>query len=155
MRPWSLPGTNRLRFALHGGQRLPLPLPLPLHLHLHLQLVIASSIILALTLVVTTWWNVSAQRQQLQADITRQARGLARTAALASRYLVIADKFDELESLLLRLALYPDLMELVVTDPAGRVLSNVRASEQGPVAAFDNLQRFPPTLSRRNYSPLR
>ncbi|WP_419636146.1 hypothetical protein [Thiolapillus sp.] len=22
MRPWSLPGTNRLRFALHGGQRL-------------------------------------------------------------------------------------------------------------------------------------
>ncbi|WP_419607747.1 hypothetical protein, partial [Thiolapillus sp.] len=21
MRPWSLPGTNRLRFALHGGQR--------------------------------------------------------------------------------------------------------------------------------------
>ena len=23
MRPWSLPGTNRLRFALHGGQRAP------------------------------------------------------------------------------------------------------------------------------------
>ncbi len=26
MRPWSLPGTNRLRFALHGGQRPSQPL---------------------------------------------------------------------------------------------------------------------------------
>ena len=29
MRPWSLPGTNRLRFALHGGQRQERHAPLP------------------------------------------------------------------------------------------------------------------------------
>lgn len=84
----------------------------------------------------TTWWNVSAQRQQLQADITRQARGLARTAALASRYLVITDKFDELESLLLRLALYPDLMELGGHGSSGAGIVKCTCLGTGPCGGF-------------------
>jgi len=85
-------------------------------LPLHLQIVFASSLVLVITLMVTTWWNVEQQRQQLLDDVTRQASGLAHMAALASRYMVIAQKLDELESMLISLAFYPDLVELAVMD---------------------------------------
>ncbi|HED34835.1 MAG TPA: EAL domain-containing protein [Gammaproteobacteria bacterium] len=114
-------------------------------LPLHLQIVFASSFVLVITLMVTTWWNVAQQRQQLIDDVTRQASGLAHMAALASRYMVIAQKLDELESMLISLAFYPDLMELAVMDKEAQILSDVQASENGPKVSFEQLQRTLPT----------
>jgi len=112
------------------------------NLPLHLQLALASSMILLITLLLTTSWNVREQRHQLLENNTRQALGLARTAALASRYLVIADKLDELEELLLRLAHYPDLIELAALDNDGHVLSDIHVRDGKPFANFD-YSRYP------------
>ncbi len=113
-------------------------------LPLHLQIVFASSLVLVITLMVTTWWNVEQQRQQLIDDVTRQASGLAHMAALASRYMVIAQKLDELESMLISLAFYPDLVELAVMDKDARILSDIQVSESGPKVSFEQLQRTLP-----------
>ena len=110
-------------------------------LPLYLQIIFASSLVLLVTLMMSTWWNIKQQRQQLINDITRQASGLARTASLASRYMVIAEKLDELESMLISLAFYPDLIELVVMDKNGKMLSDVHASDNGPKVFYDRLQR--------------
>ncbi len=110
-------------------------------LPLYLQIIFASSLVLLVTLMMSTWWNIKQQRQQLINDITRQASGLARTASLASRYMVIAEKLDELESMLISLAFYPDLIELVVMDKNGKMLSDVHASDSGPKVFYDRLQR--------------
>ncbi|VAW68115.1 diguanylate cyclase/phosphodiesterase (GGDEF & EAL domains) with PAS/PAC sensor(s) [hydrothermal vent metagenome] len=113
-------------------------------LPLHLQIVFASSLVIIVTLMITTWWNVDQQRQQLLDDITQQASGLARTASLASRYMVIAEKLDELESMLLSLAFYPDLIQLVVMDKKANVLSDIHTSIHGPKVSYDNLHHEQP-----------
>ncbi len=99
------------------------------NLPLHIQLALASSVVLLITLLLTTGWNVREQRKQLLDNNLRQALGLARTAALASRYLVIADKLDELEELMLRLAHYPDLSEISAIDTEGRILTDIHVDE--------------------------
>ncbi len=106
------------------------------NLPLHLQIALASSVILMITLLLTTLWNVREQQQQLLENNARQAIGLARTAALASRYLVIADKLDELEELMLRLAHYPDLRELAALDDQGQILTDIHASEGEPKVSY-------------------
>ena len=118
-------------------------------LSLHVQIIIASSLVLIGTLMVTTWWNVTQQRQQLLEDISLQASGLAHTASLASRYLVIAEKFDELETMLLSLAFYPDLLELMVMNEKAQVLSDIHISPEGPKVSYNNLKRnLPKTLQK-------
>jgi diguanylate cyclase (GGDEF)-like protein/PAS domain S-box-containing protein len=107
------------------------------NLPLHLQVALASSVILLVTLLLTTSWSVREQRKQLLENNTRQAFGLARTAALASRYLVIADKLDELEELMLRLAHYPDLLELTVLDNDGRVLTDIHVVNHESTVSYD------------------
>ena len=106
------------------------------NLPLHLQIALTSSIILLFTLLLTTSWSVKEQREQLLENNARQALGLARTAALASRYLVIADKLDELEELMLRLAHYPDLLELAVLDNEGRILTDIHVNQQQPQVSY-------------------
>jgi len=123
-------------------------------LPLYLQIVFASSLVLMITLMVSTWWNVYQQRQQLQEDVARQATGLAHMVSLASRYVVISRKYDELESMLISLAFYPDLMELAVMDEKGQILSDVHMTEAGPKVSFDQLQRALPQELQSGSEPL-
>ncbi len=111
-------------------------------LPLHQQLVLASTLLLLLTLLVTTARNLQLQRQLLIGETVAEGTGLARSAALVTRNLLINNQYDDLEPLLKKLALYPDLEELTVFDAQGRVLSDVRRNE-------DNLQPDFPPLRRR------
>jgi diguanylate cyclase (GGDEF)-like protein/PAS domain S-box-containing protein len=110
-------------------------------LSLHRQLILVSSLLLLVTLLVTTLWNVQAQRRQLIDEAVAKATSLAQSAALASREKLVREHFDDLEALLLQLALFPDLIELAVLDPAGRLLADVRQTDQGPRPDYRNLQR--------------
>jgi D-alanine-D-alanine ligase-like ATP-grasp enzyme len=83
-------------------------------LSLHRQLILVSSLLLLVTLLVTTLWNVQAQRRQLIDEAVAKATSLAQSAALASREKLVREHFDDLEALLLQLALFPDLIELAV-----------------------------------------
>ncbi len=114
---------------------------------LHRQLVLASTLLLLLTLLVTTAWNLRVQRDQLIEEAVEKGSSLARSTALAARSLLVGEHYDELEALLLQLALYPDLVELAVFDREGRVLSDVRKGEEGPLPEYGILQRqLPPEL---------
>ncbi len=114
---------------------------------LHRQLVLASTLLLLLTLLVTTAWNLRVQRDQLIEEAVEKGSSLARSTALAARSLLVGEHYDELEALLLQLALYPDLVELAVFDSEGRVLSDVRKGEEGPLPEYGILQRqLPPEL---------
>jgi len=110
-------------------------------LSLHRQLILVSSLLLLVTLLVTTLWNLQAQRRQLIDEAVAKATSLAQSTALASRDLLVREQYDDLEALLLQLALYPDLIELAVTDPMGRVLADVLQTDQGPMPDYQKLQR--------------
>ncbi len=117
-------------------------------LPLHRQLVLVSSLLLLATMLVTTAWNIQAQRRQLVSEAVEKARSLAQSASLASRDMLVRQQFDDLEALLLQLALYPDLEELAVFDTAGRVLAHVVKTPRGPQPDYRRLRRdLPQALS--------
>ncbi len=124
-------------------------------LSLHRQLVVASTLLLLLTLMATTAWNLQSQRRQLIDEATDKAHSLAQSTALAARSLLVRESYDDLESLLLQLALYPDLMELAVLDADGRILADVLQSPEGPQPVYERLTRtLPSSLSERSVSGL-
>ncbi len=120
-------------------------------LSLHYQLILVSTLLLLTTLLLTTLWNLQSQRSRMIEESVEKALSLAKSTALASRSLLISEQFDDLEALLLQLALYPDLEELVVLDRQGRVLADVVHAENGPQPVYANLQRpLPPELADGN-----
>jgi len=76
-------------------------------LRLHTQLALASGILLAITIAITTWFNIQSQRQTLVDNTTREAISLAKNISIVSSYLVITNKLDELESVLIQFTAFP------------------------------------------------
>ncbi|RMG50683.1 MAG: hypothetical protein D6717_13610, partial [Gammaproteobacteria bacterium] len=111
---------------------------------LHAQLILVSALVMLLSLGATTLWSAREERDRLLQEHERQGQSLARMIALASSYQLIAERYDELESLLLKFALFPSVRDLVVTDGSGRVLAHVSSTSSGPRARFDVLQLASP-----------
>ncbi len=116
---------------------------------LHIQLLLVSSVLMLLTLLATSYWSVEREKQRLLDDHLQKDQSLAQMAALASAYHVIAQRLDELESLLLKFALFPSVTDLTVMDEHGRILSRVRASPKGPEAVYDSLTLPIPEQARK------
>ena len=104
-------------------------------LRLHIQLALASGILLAITITITTWFNIQSQRQTLVDNITNEATSLAKNISIASSYLVITNKLDELESLLLQLTSFPILSMTKVISVDGQILSHAKKLTSGEVIA--------------------
>ncbi len=115
---------------------------------LHIQLLLVSSLLMLLTLMATTYWSVEREKQRLLEDHLQQDQSLAQMVALSSTYHVIARRLDELESLLLKFALFPSVVDLAVMDEQGNILSRIRTSDDGPVAAYDQLRIPVPEAAR-------
>lgn len=110
-------------------------------LPLHRQLILVSTVLLLVTLLVTTLFTVQAQRRQLIDEEIEKSAGLARSTALAARPLLVGQHYDDLEALLMQLALYPDLKALTVFDASGRALAHVVRTPQGPQPDYSRLPR--------------
>ncbi len=113
-------------------------------LPLHRQLILVSTALLLVTLLVTTLLTLQAQRRQLIAEEIEKSGGLARSTALAARPLLVGQRYDDLEALLMQLALYPDLRELTVFDASGRSLAHVISTAEGPRPDYRRLPRALP-----------
>ncbi len=124
-------------------------------LGLHAQLILVSGLIMGISLLATTLWSVHEERDRLLEEYRQQDLSLARMIALASGYQVIAGRLDELESLLLKFALFPSVEELAVTDAQGRVLSRVRVEKGSPRAAYDQLKLAVPQTTKTGAASVR
>ena len=108
-------------------------------LRLYVQLAIASGILLAITIAVATWFNISTQKKGIIEDTTNEAISLARNVAITSRNLVITDKLDELETQLIQSASFPGVTMIRVFNIKGESLSHVRKDGSGEIMViYDN-----------------
>ena len=93
------------------------------------QLMLLISVIL---LVVIAAHSGFTQRQQVataQSGIENQANALVKNLAVSVAKPLVLGSLDELDNFLLRSLEFPDVLELLITDPDGRILSHVRRAE--------------------------
>jgi len=118
-------------------------------LKLHIQLAIASGILLAITITITTYFNIKHQQQTLIDNTTLQVSSLANNIAIVSSYLVITNKLDELELLLVQSASYPVVSEIRVLSTNGNPLSHAVKQPSGEVTADYNLKQISPPIENQ------
>lgn len=89
-------------------------------------------LISAILLVVIAAQSGFTQRQQLataQKGIENQANALVKNLAVSVAKPLVLGSLDELDNFLLRSMEFPDVLELLITDADGRILSRVRRAE--------------------------
>ena len=108
-------------------------------LRLHTQLALASGILLAITISITTWLNIQSQRQKLLDNTTNEAISLAKNISIVSSYLVITNKLDELESLLIQSTSFPIISNIKVISEEGETLSHTKKLTSNEIIAVYDL----------------
>ncbi|MDI1243770.1 MAG: hypothetical protein PSV24_00005, partial [Rhodoferax sp.] len=101
---------------------------LPKGLQAQLMLLTAAAVLIAVVLAGTF-----TMRQQLafsRSGIELQALALVRNLAVSSASPLAQDSLDQLDSLLERSVIFPDVLELRLTDARGTVLSHFLKSAQ-------------------------
>jgi two-component system, OmpR family, sensor histidine kinase VicK len=89
-------------------------------------------LISAILLVVIAAHSGFTQRQQVataQRGIENQANALVKNLAVSVAKPLVLGSLDELDNFLLRSLEFPDVLELLITDTEGRILSHVRRAE--------------------------
>jgi len=108
-------------------------------LRLHVQLALASGILLAITISITTVVNIQSQQQTLIENTTREAISLAKNISITGSYLVITNKLDELESLLIQSTTFPTISMTSVISAEGNTLSRVKKLASGDISIIFDL----------------
>lgn len=104
-----------------------------LSLRLHIQLAVSGAILLAITISITTWLHIQSQQQTLIENTTREATSLAKTMSIVGAYLVITNKLDQLESLLVQSTSFPIVTRARVISKNGSILSHVKKLSSGKI----------------------
>ena len=108
-------------------------------LRLHTQLALASGILLAITIAITTWFNIKSQQQKLVNITTREAISLAKNISIVSSYLLITNKLDELESVLIQFTAFPIISDAKVISLDGQALTHTRKLNSGEIITIYDL----------------
>ncbi|MDL2338207.1 MAG: PAS domain-containing sensor histidine kinase [Pseudomonadota bacterium] len=109
---------------------------LPQRLGRRLQLMV--SLGLGLTVSLFGAWTIHEQSALALGSIETEAAALARNIALSSENPILTDQLDVIETLLMRAADFPQLLEVRVTDAHGESLGHVVRSVGGtPRVLFD------------------
>lgn len=77
-----------------------------------------------------TWFNTTAQKNELEDVFTRQARALAFNLAVSSNSHLLQKDFAVIETLLLKTDGFKDLYSAVITDVDGQVLAQVERNPE-------------------------
>lgn len=110
-------------------------------LRLHIQLALASGILLAITISITTWFNIQSQKKSLLDNTTREAVSFAKNISVISGYLVLTDKIDQLESLLIHSASFPFITKIKIISIDGKPLSHIKKNTSGEIEAIYSLSK--------------
>jgi len=90
------------------------------------QLVVLTTSALLLGISGHTAWVIHDQSQRLVAGLKDHAQALAENLAVSSAGPMVQLELDRIEDLLLRASSFPDVTGLMLIDPTGRALSQVR-----------------------------
>jgi signal transduction histidine kinase len=109
---------------------------LPQRLGRRLQLLV--SLGLGLTVSLFGAWTIHEQSALALSSIETEASALARNIALSSENPILTDQLDVIETLLIRAADFPQLLDVRITDAQGESLGHVARSLGGtPRVLFD------------------
>ena len=109
---------------------------LPQRLGRRLQLMV--SLGLGLTISLFGAWTIHEQSALALSSIETEAAALARNIALSSENPILTDQLDVIETLLMRAADFPQLLEVRITDTQGESVGHVVRSPGGtPRVLFD------------------
>ncbi|MFM9916942.1 MAG: sensor histidine kinase [Rhizobacter sp.] len=120
---------------MHGWRALVARL-LPQRLGRRLQLIVSLGLGLSVSLFGA--WTIHEQSALALGSIETEAAALARNIALSSENPILTDQLDVIETLLMRAADFPQLLEVRITDAQGESLGHVVRSLGGtPRVVFD------------------
>jgi len=112
--------------------------------HLHTQTVLMVSLVLLLVLGLWGGWGGYQQHRSNLAHTESASRALARHIALASGNLILNDRLDALESLVIEFAEHPNVRLVQVLSAQGQVLTEIHQEPGRPAHA--NFERPRPSL---------
>lgn len=93
--------------------------------HLHTQTVLMTSLVLLLALGLWGGWGGYQQHRSNLAHMESESRTLAKHIALASGNLILSDRLDELENLVIAFAEHRNVRQVHVFSDAGQVLAEI------------------------------
>lgn len=92
---------------------------------LYIRLAILGGILLALVIGAHTAYTVVQQSSIETMALETRAQALANQIAISAASLLVTRRYSEIEELLVRTAIFPDILRAQVTDTEGRMLSDV------------------------------
>lgn len=108
-------------------------------LRLHVQLAVAGGFLLAVTISIVTWINIQNMKSELIQKTTIESTALAKSLSIISTKLVLTNKYDELESLLIQSASFPGILAIKIASMKGQTLSHVMKLDTDEVVAVYDL----------------
>lgn len=97
--------------------------------HMQPQLMLLISVILLVVIAAHSGFTQHQQVATAQRSIENQANALVKNLAVSVATPLVLGSLDELDSFLLRSLDFPDVLELLITDAEGRILSHVGRAE--------------------------
>lgn len=89
------------------------------------QLALLTSLVLLLTIFVFGWYSANEQATTAQNRVERRVVGLAQNIAASGTTAIITKDLAEVESLLVRMIVLPDILDARIIDARGKLLSHV------------------------------
>ena len=113
---------------------------------LSVRLALMSAAVIVSALVIFTYLVAENEAKTLSLELRQQAIALADNLAASSASFIVVKDYTTLESILLRAAKFPSIIELQVTSAEGKILSDVFQNEQGIIEPrFGNSNKTPPS----------
>lgn len=87
--------------------------------------------VLLVTMTVTAWFTTGIEIRKMERALEREMVAMSNTVALASSYMVVTNKLDEIETLLIQSVKLPSLKSLGIWDANGVSMSFVTVNDKG------------------------
>lgn len=117
---------------------------------LHAQIALLGALLLAVAIGAHTWFTIKDQTTLGSMTLQQQAEALAKNIATASAAMIVTRRYSEIEELLTRTAEFPDVLRIQVSEPNGRVLSDLVSVDTGTPEPHFNT---PPITPPKEISP--
>jgi signal transduction histidine kinase/CheY-like chemotaxis protein/HPt (histidine-containing phosphotransfer) domain-containing protein len=100
---------------------------------LNVRLAIMSTVLIISALTIFTYFSVEKEVDTLSAELNKQAAALAKNIAASTATYIVVKDYTSLESILVRSAEFPSVIDLQVLDHAGHTLGDVYKDNEGEV----------------------
>lgn len=111
---------------------------------LHSLIAVLGALMFVMIIGAHTWYNVEQQTEAEAAAVEARVKALADNLAAASAALLVTRRYSEIEDLLARIARFPDVRRIQLTNPTGEVLADIERVEGGEAQLVFEAARLQP-----------